>query len=89
MRVPRRSALAGDKWEYGDNYPNLSSEFHYEMPANVAGRHGITPLASLSYFDLHLGYLLPWIHARWAEENDEEFLEALTSRLHRSGTSTG
>ena len=34
-----------------------------KLPANVAGRHGIPPLASLSYFDLHFGYLLPWIHA--------------------------
>jgi len=34
-----------------------------KMPANVAGRHRIPPLASLSYFDLHFGYLLPWIHA--------------------------
>lgn len=34
-----------------------------KMPASVAGRHGIPPLAELSYFDLHFGYLLPWIHA--------------------------
>ena len=34
-----------------------------KIPANVAGRHGIPPLASLSYFDLHFGYLLTWIHA--------------------------
>ena len=34
-----------------------------KMPANVAGRHGIPPLASLPYLDLHFGYLLPWIHA--------------------------
>ena len=33
------------------------------MSASVAGRHGIPPLAELSYFDLHFGYLLPWIHA--------------------------
>jgi len=34
-----------------------------KMPANVAGRHGLPPLAELTYFDLHFGYLLPWIHA--------------------------
>jgi len=34
-----------------------------KMPANVAGRLGLPPLAELTYFDLHFGYLLPWIHA--------------------------
>ena len=34
-----------------------------ELSASVAGKYGSPPLAELSYFDLHFGYLLPWIHA--------------------------
>jgi hypothetical protein len=51
------------------------------MPANVAGRNGLPPLAELTYFDLHFGYLL--MDSRWPVGNIEEFPEALTSGLHR------
>jgi hypothetical protein len=34
-----------------------------ELPSNITGRHGMSPLAELPGFDVHSGFLLPWIHA--------------------------